>query len=81
MNGNKSNRVVHTFQQTLLHSLCLKTLRGLMWGFFAPTGLPSRPSEGGSVAAPSSVPEICQILDLSGPSDGAGGESGRLARV
>lgn len=40
----------------------------------APTGLPSKAGEGCSLKAASSVPEVCQILDLSGPPHGAGGQ-------
>lgn len=42
--------------------------------FAASTGLPRRRSEGHPVAAASRLQEVHQILDLSGPSDGAGGE-------
>lgn len=45
------------------------------------TGLRSRAGEGSSHKTACSVPQVCQVLDLPGPSDGAGGEPGCSALV
>lgn len=45
------------------------------------TGLPSRAGEGSSHTPACSVPQVCQVLDLPGPSDGEGGEPGCSALV
>lgn len=66
-------------------ALGLDVTEAASWGanilLTSSAGLPSRAGEGSSHPTACSVPQVCQVLDLPGPSDGAGGEPGCSALV